>query len=87
VDGEIGALVEQRFFNLLSEQSLGPDLGERHVSDFVAGGFDDFDAALMPHAREFALDPTGLPKSELRTARCDNEHATPEGGTLCGMPR
>jgi len=50
VHGEIGAAVEQGFLNLLGEETFGPDFGERHVGDLVAGGLDDFDAARKPGA-------------------------------------
>ena len=39
--GEIDALVEQRFFDLLGEHPLGADFGERDVENLVAGGLDD----------------------------------------------
>ena len=73
VHGEIGAAVEQGFLNLLGEQALGPDLGERHIGDLVAGGLDDFDAARKPGGGELPLHPTGLPQGKLRTARCDDK--------------
>ena len=74
VHREIGAPVEQRFFDLLGEEALGADLGQRHVGDLVAGGLDDFDAALVAGGGELRGDPAGLPQCELRTARCDDEH-------------
>ena len=51
VHGQIGAAIEQRLFDFLGEESLGADLGQRHVGDLVAGGLDDFDAALVAALR------------------------------------
>ena len=39
--GEIDAAVEQRLLDLLGEQALAADLGQRAVLDRVAGGADD----------------------------------------------
>ena len=62
VDGEIGAAVEQRFFDFLGEETLGADLGQRHVGDLVAGGLDDLDAALVAGGGELRGHPAGLPQ-------------------------
>ena len=53
---------------------LRADLGQRHVGDLVAGGLDDFDAALVAQRGQPRLHPVGLPQGELRTARCDDKH-------------
>ena len=39
----IDAARQQGFLDLLGEQALAADLGERSVLDFVAGGLDDHD--------------------------------------------
>ena len=65
VDRQIGAAVEQRFLDLLGEQALVADLGQRHVGDLVAGGLDDLDAALVAQRGECALDPAGLPRARV----------------------
>ena len=61
VHGQVGAAVEQRLLDLFGEEALGADLGQRDVGDFVAGGFDDLDAALAAGGVELRGDPTGLP--------------------------
>ncbi len=61
VHGQVGAAVEQRFFDLFGEEALGADLGQRDVGDFVAGSLNDFDAALAAGGGELRGDPTGLP--------------------------
>src|SRR5215472_16907706 len=73
--GEIGSPVQQRFFDFLREQPLAADLRQRHVGYLITGRFDDLDAALAAFLRQLLLDPTGLPQSELRTARRDNQHS------------
>src|ERR1700722_5758603 len=69
--GEVDAAVEQRFLDLLRKKALAADLGERHVLNFVAGGFYDFDARL--HLQQ-SRDVTGLPQRELGTAGANDNH-------------
>ena len=52
VDRQVGAAVEQRFFDFLGEKAFAADLGEGDVGDLVAGGLDDFDAASRPRGGE-----------------------------------
>ena len=68
------APVEKRFLDLFGEETLGADLGQRHVGDLVAGGLDDLDAALLAGGGKLRGDPAGLPQCELRTTGCDDQH-------------
>jgi hypothetical protein len=54
---DVDAAVEQRVVNLLGEQALAADVGERLVEDLVAGGLDDHDlqGALLGKLREVGL--------------------------------
>lgn len=45
--GQIRPALQERFFNFLGEQAFRAYLVERYRGDFVAGSFDDFDAAFM----------------------------------------
>ena len=74
MDSEVGAAVEQRLLELLSEKAFGADLRQRDIRDFVAGSLDDFDAGCLSMRGQPVLDPIRLPEGELRTARCDNKH-------------
>jgi hypothetical protein len=74
MDSQVGALIEQRFFYFLGEQTLGAHLGQRHVGNLVAGRLDDLDAALFAPRRQFPCNPPCLPQRQLRAARRDNQH-------------
>ena len=46
-------------------------LRQRNVSDLVAGGLDDFDAALFAQCFEAGLNPVRLPQGKLRSSGSD----------------
>lgn len=53
VHGEVGPPVEQRLLDLLHEESLAPDVGERSVGDAVAAG-DDLQLASLERGLRLA---------------------------------
>ena len=77
MDGESIAAVEQRLLDLLGEQALAADLGERPVGDAVAGGADDddFDRAGRGERgmrrRQPLAPPRGLGQRQLAAAGAD----------------
>ena len=73
---EIDAASGERFFNFFGENpysALGADFGEGDVSDFVAGGLDDFDFDCVAARAKESGDVVGLPESELGAAGADAE--------------
>ncbi len=75
VDRQVDRAVQQRLFDFLGEEPLGPDFRQRHVEDFVASGVDNLQTRLDTEALQSRLDPARLPQSELRTPRADGQHA------------
>ena len=65
VHGQIDATFGKRLLNFLGEHSLGADLGERHVSNLIARGLDDFKLDLVSLLAEQGRDVMGLPKCKL----------------------
>jgi hypothetical protein len=57
VHGDVDAAVQQRVVDLLGEQALAADVGERLVEDLVARGLDDHDleGALLGQLRKVGL--------------------------------
>ena len=55
----------QRLFYLFGEHSFGADLGERHLGDFVASSFDDFNFYGMSLRLQQGRHMIGLPEREL----------------------
>ncbi len=75
VHGHIDATVEQRLLDFLGEQSLAADFGQRDVGDLVAGGLDDFDAAVFAERLRAATSTQSrLPQRQLRSAGSDDDH-------------
>ncbi len=74
---DVGAAVEQGVFELLDEQPLAADLGERAVEDLVAAGghAEQFDAARRIQCFQTRLDVFGLPQGEAAFAGCDDDAA------------
>ncbi len=66
VHGDIGPPLQQGVLQLLDEQPLATDLGQRGVEDFVAAGFDldqfHRDAGVV--ALQLRLDIFGLPECQ-----------------------
>jgi len=56
---------QQRFLDFLGEQPLAAHAGKRNAGDPVAGGLDDFDAALHEQRGQASLHPTRLPQRQL----------------------
>ncbi len=77
MDRDIDRAGKQRLLNFLGEQPFRSHLRERHVGDFVAGGFDDFDSARLAQFLQAALNPVRLPEGQLGTARADGQHVGP----------
>ena len=76
VNGDVDGIVEERFFELLDEDSLSADFGERSLREFVAACFDDDDFAFDAGGLEdLAADEFGLPLGEEAAARADAERA------------
>ena len=73
--GEVGASVEEGFLDFLDEETLAPDLGQGHVKNLVAAGFDDaelyFKARFQGH--KAVTDMPGLPEGKLASAGGDDE--------------
>ena len=79
--GEVDAPVEQRLLDLLGEQALAADLGQRPVLDAVAGGADDDDldrllaapSAAASRARTTCActSASGLPRVPMRRRAVD----------------
>ena len=65
--------VSQRLFNLFGKHAFGADFGQGHVSDFVAGGLDDFKFNFVTLFAEQGADVMGLPERELRAAGTNAE--------------
>ena len=57
VDSNVDAAIKESIVNLLGEQALASDVGQRLVQDLVAGGLDDLDlkSALLGQLREVLL--------------------------------
>jgi hypothetical protein len=66
VHGKIGAAIEQRDLQLLHEQALAADLGQRRVEDLVAlrGEGDELDLEAGMQALQFGADMLGLPQGQ-----------------------
>ena len=79
MNGQIDRPAEQRFFDFLGEQTLGPDFRKCHVRNLVARGVDDFNARLHAEALNPRLDPARLPQRQLGTSRADGQHASRPG--------
>src|SRR5690606_36630743 len=75
VHREVGLAVEQRLLDLLDEQALAADLGQRAVDDAVAGGLDDeeLDGEAGGGRDQAIADVVGLPEGELAAAGRDDE--------------
>ena len=71
--GEIDASSGEGFLDFFGEHSLGADLGQGDVGDFVAGGVDDFDLDFVAAGTEKGGDVVGLPEGELGAAGADAE--------------
>ena len=48
MDCKIDTVFRQRFLNLFRKHSLGANLGESDVGDFVAGSLNDFYCDVVP---------------------------------------
>ena len=81
--GEIDAVIAQRLLDLLGEQTLAADLGERTVLDDVARGLDHGDRDRLRRdamgRREPRLHLVGLPQGERAAAGADT-HKRRGGG-------
>ena len=73
VHRQVDAPIQQRLFDLLREEAFGAHLGERHVSDLVARGADDFEARLEAESVQAAGDVARLPERQLRAAGTDDQ--------------
>jgi hypothetical protein len=65
VNRKINLAAGQRLFYFFGEHPLCADLGERHVSHFVASGSDDFQFNLVTALAQQAGNVIGLPQSQL----------------------
>ena len=77
VHAEVGAALEHRRLQLLGEQPLVADLGERRVQQLVALGLDDLDLHLEAgmQAPELVAHPLALDEGQLAAARADAQRA------------
>jgi hypothetical protein len=73
VYGEIDLPRGEGFFDFLGKHSLGADLGQGDVGDFVTGGVNDFDFDLVSTGSQQSGDVVGLPEGQLRAAGTDAE--------------
>ena len=78
VHGHVDAVLEQRGLELLGEQSLVADLGQRRVEDLVALGVDDLDlhAQVRVALRHAVAHPLRLHESEAGAAGADADQVT-----------
>jgi hypothetical protein len=60
--GQIDAASRECFFNFFCEHTLSADLGQSDVSDFVAGGVDDFDFDRVSARAKKRGNVVGLPE-------------------------
>lgn len=89
VHGDVDAAVQQRVVNLLGEQALAANVGQRLVQDLVAGGLDDDDlqGALLVELGEGLLRK-GKGKGQLaRWVRSREARANREGAPKRGAAR
>src|SRR5690348_120979 len=70
---QIDAPLRQRLLDLFGEHSLGSDLGERNIGDFIAGCVNDLDLDFMSASPEQRRNVISLPEGKLRAARTDSE--------------
>ena len=78
--GQIDRAGEQRLLDFLGEKPFRSHLRKRDVGDLVAGGLDDFDAAILrPSSSQPGLNPVRLPQGKLGTSRADGQHANQAG--------
>jgi hypothetical protein len=86
VDGQVGAPVEQRLFDLLHEQALAPERRQRDILQPIAGRLERKD--LGPYA-QLALDPLRdhpcLAEREIARARGDSGRGHPPSGSPSSM--
>ena len=77
MDGEVGAPVGHRHFELLDEEALAADVGERLVEHAIAFGGHPEQANVTRwiQCREQRPDVLGLPQRERGFARGDREPA------------
>jgi cyclase len=71
---EVNALVEQSFFDLACEEAFTRNIVKRRVQNAIAGGLDDFDAALRTARLQTLPDVIRLPERKLRTPGPDHQH-------------
>ena len=73
--GQVGPPLEQRQLELLDEQPLAADLGERAIEDPVALGRhpEDLDAAVRVQRAQAVAHVLGLPHRKPAFARCDHQ--------------
>src|SRR5438876_2387163 len=71
--GQIDATLRQGLFYSLCEHAFRADLGKRHIGDFVARGFDNFNFHAVTTLFEECANVIGLPQRQLRTSGADAE--------------
>jgi len=92
MDGDVDPTVQQRLLDLLREQSLAADLGQRTVEEPVSGGADDLEAhgilrRELRHRRgKGVADHARLRERERRAAGADHEAgAILHGNASCSI--
>ena len=83
---EIDPPFGQCFFNLLGEHALGADLGERNISNLVAGGLDDLQLDFVSTLAQQRGDVVRLPERQLRSARANSEGAPSASHLVFPLP-
>ncbi len=75
VDGDVDAPLEQRLLQLLDEEALAADIGERGGENFIAAGVDwnDFDREARRRGGNGVAHHLGLDDRKLAGPRSDSE--------------
>ena len=75
VHGQIDLAAQQGLFNLLDEESLASDAGQRRVEDLVPGSLDPLERHREPRLQltQACMHPLGLPESQLAPAGADHQ--------------
>src|SRR5215470_17969224 len=84
MDCNVDAAIEQRFIDFLGEEALAADIRQRHIENFIAGGFDrnELDVQARPTLFQFRLGPVRLPECKRASSRAKlkRRHREPRSG-------
>jgi len=73
VNRAIDFVFRERYLELVCEETLRSDLGERLIELFVAGGLEGHELRRNSASEQRALDEASLAKSQLRSASPDSD--------------